>query len=466
MNVDTDGDGVPDTNIDTTGDGKPNVNIDTNNDGKPDVNVDTNGDGTPDVNIDTNDDGIPDKNIVEEPVITYTVTTQLKGMTAGATITPSANIVKGETAQVSWAPGEDTYVASVEVDGKRIDTNARDFSFANMSNNHVVVVTLAEIPVIKAQTTAGYYTVTVNKYGATAGLEASDSLVTMKGDSPTVTWSVKPGYAIKSVAIDGAKISQEQIDAGFYTFASISKNHAVDIVVESQTAGASLSPDDLQVTTKIEGGPGTITGGSTIARGENYQVAWQPVIQTTTDRSDPNYAVYEVESVTVNGSQVTGIDNGLELSNIKENKNVVVTLKPVTYDVTILKYGEGSAVPSKTVYKGNHYTEINAIAQADSRITYIEVDGVEKFREASSSSGAGTSSVQGLAAQTIEALAQQAANQSVATVVEAGNKVVIDSKKEETKPETSTPSESKDPTASTDETTNPDTETAPDQGDP
>lgn len=466
VNVDTDGDGVPDTNIDTTGDGKPNVNIDTNNDGKPDVNVDTNGDGTPDVNIDTNDDGIPDKNIVEEPVITYTVTTQLKGMTAGATITPSANIVKGETAQVSWAPGEDTYVASVEVDGKRIDTNARDFSFANMSNNHVVVVTLAEIPVIKAQTTAGYYTVTVNKYGATAGLEASDSLVTMKGDSPTVTWSVKPGYAIKSVAIDGAKISQEQIDAGFYTFASISKNHAVDIVVESQTAGASLSPDDLQVTTKIEGGPGTITGGSTIARGENYQVAWQPVIQTTIDRSDPNYAVYEVESVTVNGSQVTGIDNGLELSNIKENKNVVVTLKPVTYDVTILKYGEGSAVPSKTVYKGNHYTEINAIAQADSRITYIEVDGVEKFREASSSSGAGTSSVQGLAAQTIEALAQQAANQSVATVVEAGNKVVIDSKKEETKPETSTPSESKDPTASTDETTNPDTETAPDQGDP
>ena len=237
-------------------------------------------------------------------------------------------------------------------------------------------------------------------------------------------------------------------------------------MVESQTAGASLSPDDLQVTTKIEGGPGTITGGSTIARGENYQVAWQPVIQTTTDRSDPNYAVYEVESVTVNGSQVTGTDNGLELSNIKENKNVVVTLKPVTYDVTILKYGEGSAVPSKTVYKGNHYTEINAIAQADSRITYIEVDGVEKFREASSSSGAGTSSVQGLAAQTIEALAQQAANQSVATVVEAGNKVVIDSKKEETKPETSTPSESKDPTASTDETTNPDTETAPDQGDP
>lgn len=426
VNVDTDGDGVPDTNIDTDGDGKPNVNIDTNNDGKPDVNVDTNGDGEPDVNIDTNDDGIPDKNIVEEPVITYTVTTQLKGMTTGATITPSANIVKGETAQVSWTPGEDTYVASVEVDGKRIDTNARDFSFANMSNNHVVVVTLAEIPVIKAQTTAGYYTVTVNKYGATAGLEASDSLVTMKGDSPTVTWSAKPGYTIKSVAIDGAKISQDQIDSGFYTFASISKNHAVDIVVESQTAGAALSPNDLQVTTKIEGGPGTITGGSTIARGENYHVNWQPVIQTTTDRNDPNYAVYEVVAVTVNGNQVESVDNGLELSNIKENKDVVVTLKPVTYDVTILKYGAGSAVPSKTVYKGNHYTEINAIANADSRITYIEVDGEEKFREASN----GTGGVQSLAAQTIEALAQQATNQSVETVIVAGNNIVVDTNKQ------------------------------------
>lgn len=461
VNVDTDGDGVPDTNIDTNDDGKPDVNIDNNNDGKPDVNVDTNGDGTPDVNIDTNDDGIPDKNIVEEPVITYTVTTQLKGMTAGATITPSANIVKGETANVSWAPGENTYVSSVEVDGKRIDTNARDFSFANMSNNHVIVVTLAEIPVIKAQTTAGYYTVTVNKYGATAGLEASDSLVTMKGDSPTVTWKTKPGYVIKSVAIDGAKISQEQMDAGFYTFASISKNHAVDIVVESQTAGAALSPDDLQVTTKIEGGPGTITGGSTIARGENYQVNWQPVIQTTTDRDDPNYAVYEVVGVTVNGNQVESTDNALELSNIKEDKDVVVTLRPVTYDVTILKYGAGSAVPSKTVYKGNHYTEINAIAAEGSRITYLEVDGVEKFREAS---GSGT--VQGLAAQTIEALAQQATNQSVATVVEAGNKVVIDSKKDEAKPEAPAPSTPKDPAASTDTATNPDAGSAPEQTTP
>ncbi len=105
MNIDTDGDGLPDVNVDTDGDGEPDVNIDTDGDnepdinivdkdkdgkpdnidpddedqdktpdvnidadgdGLPDVNVDTDGDGKPDVNIDTDDDGKPDINIVDK----------------------------------------------------------------------------------------------------------------------------------------------------------------------------------------------------------------------------------------------------------------------------------------------------------------------------------------------------------------------------------------------------------------
>ena len=63
INIDNNGDGIPDTNIDINGDGKPDINIDTNGDGKPDVNIDINGDGKPDVNIDTDGDGIPDTNV-------------------------------------------------------------------------------------------------------------------------------------------------------------------------------------------------------------------------------------------------------------------------------------------------------------------------------------------------------------------------------------------------------------------
>ena len=105
INVDTDGDGIPDINIDTNGDmnadlnitktgqtepsvniatieswkpnkdfkyqsfsydtieHKPYLNIDTDGDGRPDVNVDLDGDGTADINIDVNGDGIPDVDI-------------------------------------------------------------------------------------------------------------------------------------------------------------------------------------------------------------------------------------------------------------------------------------------------------------------------------------------------------------------------------------------------------------------
>lgn len=76
-NVDTTGDGKPDTNIDTDEDGIPDTNVDTDGDGDLDINIDTDGDGEPDpiepkdidpenpilpnINVDTDGDGIPDE---------------------------------------------------------------------------------------------------------------------------------------------------------------------------------------------------------------------------------------------------------------------------------------------------------------------------------------------------------------------------------------------------------------------
>ena len=65
-NIDDDGDGEPDVNVDTDGDGEPDINKDTDDDGKPDTDVDTDGDGKPDTNVDTDGDGKPDTNIVDE----------------------------------------------------------------------------------------------------------------------------------------------------------------------------------------------------------------------------------------------------------------------------------------------------------------------------------------------------------------------------------------------------------------
>ena len=65
LNIDTDGDGLPDINLDLDGDGIADINIDTDGDNIPDVDIDSDGDGEPDINIDTDGDGKPDENIKE-----------------------------------------------------------------------------------------------------------------------------------------------------------------------------------------------------------------------------------------------------------------------------------------------------------------------------------------------------------------------------------------------------------------
>ena len=108
IDVDADGDGKPDFN-DPDGDGCPDLNIvlgkdedgftiklniDNNGDGIPELNIDTNGDGLPDINVDTDDDGKPDVNIATNikwnP--THCVTGQIEEYCTDSTIIPDLNI--------------------------------------------------------------------------------------------------------------------------------------------------------------------------------------------------------------------------------------------------------------------------------------------------------------------------------------------------------------------------------------
>lgn len=66
VNVDLDGDGIPDLNIDTDNDGNPNINIDLTGDRKPNLNIDYRHNHMSIFNIDTNGDGKPDSNMVND----------------------------------------------------------------------------------------------------------------------------------------------------------------------------------------------------------------------------------------------------------------------------------------------------------------------------------------------------------------------------------------------------------------
>lgn len=331
----------------------------------------------------------PDPSPANPGAQVYSVSTKLKGSVEGATISPTQTVGKGATATVSWKPGAYTYVALVEVDGKVV-TGINNYEFANIGADHTVEVTLAPLPVLEPSTSNGFYTITVNRYGGAKGATVSPSMVLNQGESGNITWAPEPGYEIKKIMVDGLEVAAEPSQPGSYTFNDVNANHVVDVIYAPVGNEPVLSQDDLLVTTKIQGGPGTITSGSTVARGDDYHVAWEPVIQTTPNHRDPNYAVYEVVKVEVNGAEAAGKDErDINLSNIKEDKEVVVTVKPVIYNVSIVKYGNGTVSPSQARYKGQEYIGIMGEPTGTSHISYISVDGQEVFKESNAGGVAG-----------------------------------------------------------------------------
>ena len=66
LNIDTNGDGIPDLNVDLNNNGKCDINCDTDGDGKPDINIDYEGDLKAHFNIDTNNDELPDRNLIKQ----------------------------------------------------------------------------------------------------------------------------------------------------------------------------------------------------------------------------------------------------------------------------------------------------------------------------------------------------------------------------------------------------------------
>lgn len=331
----------------------------------------------------------------------YTVSTKIKGVVNGAAITPTQNVEKGASAHVEWSASDYAYVALVEVDGKTV-ANTGSFDFADVAANHEVVVTFADMPDLGGNNTNGFYTITVNKYGGSKGITVSPSQVVTGGKASQITWQPEAGYQVTSVMIDGKPVDPSTVEQGSYTFAEVSANHVVDVIFAPVDAQTQMSQTDLLVSTQIVGGPGNITGGSTVSKGESYDVSWNPIIQTATNPKDPAYAVYEVEKIEVNGVEAAGTDDThLTLDNIKENKNVVVTMKPVIYNVSILTYGDGSASPSASFYKGQMYEGINATPGDKSHISYIEVDGEKLFDEREGQNGAGVQNALGVLSQSV-----------------------------------------------------------------
>lgn len=328
----------------------------------------------------------------------YQVETVIEGCVDGScSITPTTRVNENEDMVVTWTIGEGYKISEIVVDGTPFpDLDILQVTFYGIHSDHKVAIKVTKLPAAGGNQTDGFYTVTVNRYGGDGTIKVSPSGVVEKGSRYEVQWDAEPeNYVPYKILVDGVEVSTrtkpvDEVVKGYTILSNIKGNHVVDIYyTEKPEEGDDIVvepeyPEDtfIKVNTQIVGGPGTITGGAVIKSETPYEVEWNINENTGEDaaKNDPNYTYYEVEEVTVNG-EVIDAEDKYDLGKLTEDTDVVVKVKPVLYDVNIYKYGNGTASASKTLYKGQYYTKIEAAPNSGSYIVKIVVDGEEKTVE-------------------------------------------------------------------------------------
>lgn len=293
-----------------------------------------------------------------------TIETEQIGGSADAQLSPSKTLAAGSDYTVEWKPGPKDVIKSITVDGKAYSIDNTNVVFRKITGNHKVVVVYETAVIPSEPSVDGFYTITVNSYGGdtvNSSTSVTPSGVVEPGSDHTIKWSAEKGYSVSGIVIDAGTadeivLTSEQIAKGEYIFRDISANHVVDVTFDS---GDLTDPDmtkKLKVTTELVGGPGSITGSATVKEGNDYKVEWTAAVKTSDDAGSPDYMVYEVSEVIVNGKQIDNGNTEIMLKNITENQHVKVVMKPVLYRVETEKVGQGTIDPSKTLYKGQNYT--------------------------------------------------------------------------------------------------------------
>lgn len=197
---------------------------------------------------------------------------------------------------------------------------------------------------------------------ADGGVEGmTDSGTVAKGSNYSVNWSVKPGYRITSIEVDGVAVpfdeSTKSID-----FSKIGANHTVKVL--TQRVATDGSDGTWMVSTTISG-PGTISPTTVVKAGSSYKVSWAPQAGST----DAVLSLVKVDGKVVYDEYLnnpkTETDNAsnagvssYDFTNITGNHSVEVVYRGTSADNTYSKDyvvdtkisgGLGEISPSVTV---------------------------------------------------------------------------------------------------------------------
>ncbi len=327
----------------------------------------------------------------------HTVYTKIEGCYDGTCIiSPTARYVDGrDEVYVRWQIPENYVITDIIIDNEAlIVENYKDEPWARfryLNQDHNVLIKVKKLPTVGGGSTEGQYTVTVNTYGGDSKVAVDPTKVLNAGENHTVKWNATASdYKVSVVYVDGVKFEpsgiKKDLNDNFCKFQRIDANHVVDIYLTAKDDPSTDIPvyedeDYSKLSTQIVGGPGTITGGGLIDKEAEQTVSWTINAPDVKPDSE-DYTYYEVESVIVNGEEKEIGDaslDSLNLGKLTEDTNVVVNIKPVLYNVNILKYGNGTTSETKTFYKGQSYKNIFGTPDADHSIVKIVVDGTIEF---------------------------------------------------------------------------------------
>lgn len=250
----------------------------------------------------------------------------------GGVVTPNGDVPveAGKSLDVSITANE-----GYEIGGIMVGNNP-----VAVENTKTMTITVAEeqdvtVSVVFVKT----YTVTV-KCGDNGAVEVGGEKVEKEGtvvitESETgfeVKATPNTGYRVSEVKIDGQ--SQDTIqgvnDETYSATLAATKDYEIEVT---------FAPNVYQVNT------GTYEGGTVTAEPATVEYNGKSTVKVT-----PNEG-YVIKSVTVNGVEQTVSDSAgftFELSDIVENKNVVVEFEKKTYTISVETDGNGTATASNT----------------------------------------------------------------------------------------------------------------------
>lgn len=234
------------------------------------------------------------------------------------TITPSeSKINMGSNRTVTWVPKNGYYVESVTIDGVK-QSNPADgggsHAFNNITADHNVKVVCSP-----------YYSVTTKI--DQGGNISPDTNTIKKGESHTVNWSVKDGYYVTKVIVDGTGIYVGNKPSGYpvkYGFNDIKANHAVEVTTAKIPAFKITKTSDKLKYNYLD----TVTYTIVVEQTVEGAVADDVVIS---DKDMTNGLELDLSSIKVDREDARikkeGNTFSIELDQMKSNKPVTITVQ-------------------------------------------------------------------------------------------------------------------------------------------